>query len=339
MNNDFDALLDEIDQEPADEIKIINLDDEEIDPRLKLLSHSSRTTLHQCPRKYQLYRLSSNKIDPSEEQNIKSSVTLAFGQAVGTGVQSVFENKSEEQIFLDVFLAWDTDLLDELPRDNKSFWSALFFTKQFMAMREAGFLDDYELVYYNDKPAVELGFKVDLPNGFSYRGFVDVVLRHKVTGEVMVVELKTTKFTANPAMYQNSGQGLGYSVVLDILFPDLSSYTVLYLVCETKSKEFKELPFKKSLLQRALWLQELLIECNKIEVYEQYNTYPMHGESCFDFYRECEYLGICTLNTDHITKPLTDKLLEEIEEDHKRYEFAVDFYDLVQQQIDKGEQS
>ncbi len=35
----------------------ITLPPGEIDPRLKLISHSSRTTLHTCPRKLQLHRL------------------------------------------------------------------------------------------------------------------------------------------------------------------------------------------------------------------------------------------------------------------------------------------
>ena len=42
-------------------IEVVQLEPDEIDPRLKLLSHSSRTTLHKCPRKYQLYRLSSDQ--------------------------------------------------------------------------------------------------------------------------------------------------------------------------------------------------------------------------------------------------------------------------------------
>lgn len=326
--------------EPTDNIPIqlVELEEGEIDPRLKLLSHSSRTTLHKCPRKNQLYRLSSAKIALKEEKELEQGVTFAYGHAVGTGVASALENKDNpDKVILETFLAWDVDLLDETPRQNKSYWLAQFAVEKFMSLMEGGFLEDYELVYYEGKPAVELGFCIKMPNGFYYRGYVDAVLKHKTTGEIMVLENKTSSGTANSAMFKNSGQAVGYSVVLDIMFPELSSYIVLYLVYETKSYDYVELPFKKSLLQRALWLQELYIDTQRIEMYEKFGTYPMHGEACFDFFRDCEYLSLCTLSTERIAKPLTQQIVDKIDEDLAKYQFHVDYFDLVQSQIEKGE--
>jgi len=316
--------------------EVIILPEGEIDPRLKLLSHSSRTNLHKCPRKYQLYRLSSTTVSMTEEKEIEQGVTFAYGSAVGVGLQSTMEGKTEDQIIMDTFLEWDVDLLDNNPRQKKSFWEALFAVQKFMKLRaEEDFLDEYELVYYDGKPAIELSFQIHLPNGYRYRGYVDGVLRHKETGEILVLEAKTSSGTANPTMYKNSGQALGYSVVLDILFPELSAYKVLYLVYETRTHEYVQLYFEKSLLQRALWLQELLIDTRHIELYEEFETYPMHGENCLDFFRDCEYLGLCTMQTENMTKPLTQEILDKIADD--TYMFEVDFFDLVQSQIDKGE--
>lgn len=317
-------------------ITIVELAEGETDPRLKLLSHSSRTTLHKCPRKYQLYRLSAQQISLQSEKETEQGVTFAYGSAVGVGVQSVLEGKSEDQVTLDTFLEWDVDLLDETPRQNKSFWLALFAVQRFAKLIEAGFLEDYELVYYKGKPAVELSFQILLPKGYVYRGFVDGVLQHKTTGAVVVLENKTCSGKANSATYKNSGQALGYSVVLDILFPKLSAYEVLYMVYETRSYEYVEMPFKKSLLQRALWLQELLIDTQMVDLYESYQIYPMHGESCYDFFRDCEYLSLCTLSTENLTKPLTQQILDKIEVDSSSYDFTVDFYELVEAQIAKG---
>jgi len=354
---DVDALLDSIELEtgsfsfdhpgsdsdpatlivPIDPITLVNLPDDEIDPRLKLLSHSSRTLLHTCPRKYQLYRLSSQTAAADEIKETEQGVTFAYGTAVGVGVQSTLESKTEQQIYLDTFLSWDVDLLDETPRQKKSFWLAMFAVQKFISLRESGFLDEYELVYYKGKPAVELAFQILLPEDYRYRGFVDAVLKHRSTGEIMILECKTSSGTANSSTYKNSGQALGYSVVLDILFPEMSSYTVLYLVYETKSMSYKELPFTKSLLQRALWLQELLIDTQIITLYDSFDTYPMQGHSCFNFFRDCEYLGLCTLSTKNLTKPLTAELLSKVEEDLERYDFTVDFYDLIEAQIAKGD--
>ncbi len=337
LDTSLDTLLgDNFLREEHVPIQIIELAEGETDPRLKLLSHSSRTTLHKCPRKYQLYRLSAQQAALEQEKEVEQGVTFAYGKAVGVGVQSVLESKTEAQVILDTFLEWDTDLLDDNPRQNKSFWLALFAVQKFAKLVEAGFLEDYELVYYKGKPAVELSFQILLPKGYRYRGFVDAVLKHKTTGAIVVLENKTSSGKANSAMFKNSGQALGYSVVLDILFPELSAYEVLYMVYETRSYEYIELPFKKSLLQRALWLQELLIDTQMVELYESYQTYPMHGESCYDFFRDCEYLSLCTLSTENLTKPLTQQMLDSIEKDNESYDFTIDFYDLVNAQIAKG---
>lgn len=341
MSTESEALssgsyLDEV-VASGDLIEIVILEEGQTDPRLKLLSHSSRTTLHKCPRKYQLYRLSSNQVALADDKEIEQGITFAYGSAVGVGVQSALEGKSEDQVIIDTFMEWDVDLLHVNPRQKKSFWLAIRAVQKIRALLADGFLEEYELVYYQGKPAVELSFSISLPNGYKYRGFVDAVLKHKLTGEVLVLENKTSSGTAQPATFKNSGQALGYSVILDRLFPDLSSYEVLYIVYETKSMEFVELPFKKSLLQRALWLQELLIDTQLIDLYESYKTYPMHGESCFDFFRECEYLSLCTLTTENITKPLTTEVVARIAADAEKYDFDIDFYDLVASQVSKAE--
>jgi len=344
MNNPIEELLNsscystplpEVDNSDAPFVctDLVELAEGAIDPRLKLISHSSRTTLHKCPRKFQLYRLNSKDTD---QPDISQEVTFAYGTAVGVGVQSVLENKTEVQVYLDVFLAWHADLLDRNDKQRKSFWEVMHSVQKFMYMRANGFLDEYELVYYEGKPAVELAFAVTLPDGFSYRGFVDAVLQHKDTGEVIVLECKTTSGTPNPAHYKNSGQAVGYSVVLDILFPTLSSYTVLYLVYYSRGREYTEFHFTKSLLQRALWLQELLIDTKHIELYESFGTYPMHGESCFDFFKPCEYLGLCTLATENLVSPLTVADTKRMNKDAAKYTFNIDFYDLVEAQIEKG---
>lgn len=349
--SDIDSLLDEVldtkiaEQQAAEptclgDIEVVQLDAGQIDPRLMMLSHSSRQTLHKCPRKYQLYRLASQQAEGDERQEMERSVTFSYGHAVGIGVQSALELKSEEQCLFDTFLGWDDDLLLCNDHQKKSIWHAIWAVSKFVKMRSNGFLEDYELVYYKGKPAIELSFKILLPDGFTYRGYLDGVLRNKETGAIIVLENKTSSGNAAAAQYKNSGQALGYSVVLDILFPELSSYQVLYMVYETRNMEYKQLPFTKSLLQRALWLQELVLDTQLIKIYNDCGTYPMHGEACYDFFRDCEYLSLCTLSTEHLTAPLTKAGFEAIQEqeDDSKYDFVVTLEDLIESQIAKGEE-
>lgn len=304
-----------------------------MDTRLKQLSYSSLLTLHSCPRKYQLDRLQAPR---GEDEANKTNVTFAFGHVVGLGIQLAFEQKSEDEILWEMFKRWDIDLLEENPKQAKNFWLAVIAVQKLIAMREAGFLDDWQLAYIDDKPCCELSFLISLPNGFRYRGFVDAVLQNAVTGEIMVLEVKTTGMsTVNAATYRNSAQAIGYSVILDHLFPDHSSYEVLYLVYKTKAKEYDALPFTKSYLQRALWIRELLLDIDMIQLYETADIYPMHGESCYNFFRECEYLYTCTLSTDKLTETITAEQEQKILESHETYQIQITLADLIQSQLRK----
>lgn len=305
-----------------------------MDIRLRSLSYSSLLTFHSCPRKYQLYRLNSKA---NETEDTSASVTFAFGHAVGLGIQEYITHHSEDETLWKVFLNWEPDLLADNPKQNKSFWLAVAAIQRFISMASSGFLRDWKLAYYDGKPATELSFLITFPDGFTYKGYVDAVLQHSETGEVMVLECKTT--SANnvaAAAYKNSAQAIGYSIVLDALFPHLSSYTVTYLIYKTKSTDYDMMQFEKSYLDRALWIRTLLLDIETIKMYEDAGIYPMHGESCNDFYRECEYFGLCTLATESITEPISEEEESQVEQRlANEFQVNVTISDLIQAQLEK----
>ena len=309
-----------------------------IDPRIKNLSYSGFQNLHACPRRFQLDKLNA-AVEKSESQS--ESLTFLYGHIVGEGIQDIFLGLSEPQVIFNAFLHWKLDLFDANDKQNKSFWTALTAIQQFYRIAKTGAFKDYELVYYNEIPAIEFAFRVDLGDGFYLRGFVDVILRHIPTKKIVVLEIKTSSaVNLNPATYKNSSQALGYSVVLDKLFPLLSSYEVIYFVWLTKKLTYERFDFTKSYVQRALWIREILLEKEKILLYENAGVYPMHGESCFDFYRECQYLNICTMSTSRLIKPLDALTLEDLEklkEDDGRYMIELTVQDLIDVQLKKSE--
>ena len=300
-----------------------------IDYRIRQLSYSSLTTLHSCPRKFQLYRLRTTH---RAEEDLKSTITFSFGHVVGEAIQLALTGASEDEIIWKMFCMWHTpDLFDADTKGGKSFWEAVIALQRFLEIRAGGFLQDYELVEYNGKPACELSFAINFPDGFRLRGFVDAVLRNRNTGSVLVLECKTTGLaTVNPATYKNSAQAIGYSIVLDVLYPELSSYEVLYLVYQTKQREYLPIPFTKTYLQRALWIRELLLDIETIKMYEEASVYPMRGESCVAFFRDCEYLQSCTLSTEYLTKPCTEE-----EADKTEYQINLSLQDLLEAQFAK----
>ena len=330
----LDLLLDSVELEVSSDNELAEFSPGAIDPRILNLSYSGACTLHSCPRRFQLEKL-SGRVD---NEDIDSGITFAFGHAVGLGIQYVFEGRSEQDIYFALFLQWDMDIYDFNPKQHKSLWLAIGAIQSFIAMRSCGFLAEWELVYVDGKPATELSFRIALPSDFKYRGFVDAVLRNKQTGKIMVLECKTSSSTnLHPAMYKNSAQAIGYSVVLDNLFPDISSYEVLYLIYLTRDMTYEQYSFSKSYLQRALWIQELLLDVEVIKLYEQTEVYPMRGESCYSFFRECDYFQNCTLATEHLSKPLTKKALAALEEKESKYQIEVSINDLIESQLRKGE--
>lgn len=302
------------------------------DPRLKLMSYSSNLTLHKCPRKYQLYKLKAVDDDMDPEAASNQNLTFAFGHVVGEGIQDVLDGMEESQVIWRMFLGFHANLEDRNEKQNKSFYLAVAAIQRFISLRANGFLDDYELLTYNGKPAKELSFRIHLPNEFKYRGSVDAVLRHKTTGKILVLECKTSSSnTLHATQYKNSAQAVGYSVVLDVIAPEVSSYEVLYLVYLTKDMAYEQLKFTKTYLQRATWIQELLLDVETIKLYQSTGVYPMRGESCMDFYRDCEYLNQCNLSTHLITTPFT----EESVLDDKEYDVELTLDQIIEGQMNK----
>lgn len=303
-----------------------------LDPRVSRLSYSSLLTLHACPRKFQLYKLETvdeSIADPSE------AVTFAFGHAVGTGMQSYLEQKDEDEILWDMFLAWDANLLMENEKQNKSFWSAMEAIEKFQYLK---LTKDYTLATYNGKPAVELSFKIVFPDGFVYIGFIDAVLIHNFSGEVIVLENKTTSGNrVEPQMYKNSAQGTGYSTILDIIVPECSAYKVLYCVYKTKDQEYVPMPFPKNRKHRADFLLELSLDVEVIKFYATAGHFPMRGESCYNYFRPCEYFGKCDKPTVFFERKLSQKTLDKWK--NETFDIVVEFTDLVAAQVALAEGS
>lgn len=307
-----------------------------IDPRLQQLSYSSTLQLHICPRKFQLQKLGSQEVEALDTN--QSPLTFAYGHCVGEGLQLVLEGMDSDKILWTLFTHWEVDIFEENEKQHKSFWLAIYAVQKFAALRMQGFLDEWELVYYQGKPACELSFVIEFPDGFRYRGFVDAVLENKNTGEVAVLEVKTTSLAEiNEAVYKNSAQAIGYSIVLDVLFPSLSSYEVFYLPYKAKVREWEIRQYTKSYLQRAQWIQELLMDIESIKMYAAANVFPMRGESCYSFFRQCEYFGVCTLSTQYLTKPVSQIELDKIAE--TKYTVNLSLLDLLDSQLDKVKES
>jgi hypothetical protein len=315
-------------------IPVVDLLPGQIDPRYTRLSYSGNTTLHACPRKFQLEKLQAER----PEQDTSTSVTFAFGHSVGEGIQQYLIGRGlfDEQLAFDtaiwkMFLAWDCDLLAENDKQKKSFLRAVAALLLFRGICQDGLIgDDWEVASFNGKPAAELSFRIDLGDGFYFRGYVDLVLRNKITGEFLILELKTSSANyVNTASYKNSAQAIGYSVVLDTIAPGTSSYSVQYLVYMTKAERYEVFDFPKTFRQRVQWLQDLMWDKKQIvdmvSFYGNDGVWQVRGESCTDFGRPCDFMDMCGMETVRLASPLLESHLTE----DKEYEFEFTIQELL----------
>ena len=302
-----------------------------LDKRLRLLSPSDIVTLHKCPRKRQLQRLWPERI-------WDASIDTAFGKMFGEGVQQILAHQLDfESLMIKAALEWDVDI-QEPEKDGKSFtrcWNALVHYARTVQDSD---LANYEVVMYNGKPACELAFSIKLPYGYYYRGKIDLVLQHRISGKYLVVDIKTTgaRYT-NPAKFQNSAQVLGYSIIMDKIAPGLQSFECLYYEYLSSTRKWESHPFQLDYLDRAMWIRDLMIDVNILEfVYADLDEWPKHGEACAGYgMKSCQFLQHCTMQTENLVDVSlfdydTDAM--DIEGERDKWEIHVTLDELINAQ-------
>jgi len=302
----------------------------DIDSRLKLLSNSSNGLLHSCPRKYQLTK-------QWPENTRDETVDTSYGKMFGEGIQRLLIGDSLQDAWLHAITQWTMEI-DDFKR-RKTFWGCLEAIKDFHDFAGRILLSEYEAVAFNGKWSNELSFCILLPDGFYYRGYMDIVLRHKQSGRILVVDVKTTNMKySTPYKFQHSPQAIGYSIVLDYIAPECNSYDVMYFEYCVEVNKYVEHTFTIDYLQRAEWIKDLLTDIEIIKLYSQYENWPKHGGNACDSYgRPCYFMDYCNMRTNNLigTKVTMDAL--DYERNNSSIEFNYDFHikieDLIASQL------
>ena len=285
----------------------------------KGLSYSRRGTLHSCARKFQLENVFgfATKSD---------SNTFSYGHAVAAGVQEYFLSGDRKLAMAQCTKHWSMPWADlgtgKEMKSKRSIWYALNAVDNYITAckhliyGDLAELQQYEIAYCNPSgepdgeiPCIELQFRILLENDFVYEGHIDLILRHKVTGELVILELKTTGLNdPHDAMYENSDQALSYSIVLDKIVDGTGSanYKVFYLIYSSPKQEWLVKVFTKSAKRRFDWINNLIRDCELIEYYqstavsEEAIPYPTNGASCYEFFSPCKYFGSCDMDDDSL---------------------------------------
>ncbi len=307
-------------------------------PNLKKLSNSAEVLAEACPRLYELDRLS-----PRENRD-DGDVHLDFGTVVGSLVQDYLSTGNKEYAVWRAFLSYPRTMFaeaieadEEEKRYKKDFWYALHALDKFMVLRRDEY-HMYEVAIFDGKPAIELGFIIDCPGGFQYRGKLDAFLITK-EGSFATLEVKTTGARhIHEAMFRHSGQGIGYSAVVDAIVSKLGlqkreSWPVLYPVYQTLQKEWTPLSFRKSKSSLANWIRHLLRTIQHISEYAEDNYFPMHGQNCFRYNKACRFFEQCEMSNKYIVGPEDKIVVKKDKEEDYSFRFSLD--ELIDAQLEK----
>lgn len=278
------------------------------------LSYSSRLLINSCPRKFYLRKV-ANIQDSHDEDN----PDLAFGKALEAAVVEYLRSKDLKRASVAALQAWSIDL--DLEWKEKNFWNVLLLTKKFPY---DDFLNskEFKLLDY------QVGYKIDLGDGFADRGWIDAILYSEERNLYTILEVKTTgSRNINPLSYKNSSQAEGYATVLDLILKKTgkgeANLNVIYLVAQVPQLELHVFPFPKGQHIKKEFLATLLLEKERVQRYKELEFWPRHGQSCMSYNRECTYANVCGFNLGHF-----EQKVEEVEADNT-YDFDFHINDFI----------
>lgn len=286
------------------------------------LSFSSHNLLRECERKFELTRLIENGYAREE------SPIFSFGHSFGEGIAHYLLTGNLDESCFKAWNAYWPNLEDEQRSASIAVHCVESAKDKLDEVR-----DEFDVATFNGKPAIELGFRLNINQYVYFVGFLDAALRSKRDGHYAVWENKHTYSKLNDItpMYRNSGQAIGYSVILDaIAQQELAEYGVFYCVSQIKDKSqpiTHVWEWEKTLLDRLNWFITLGMDSQHITALLTTGVFPQRGSSCLNYNRPCPFFGTCSLRA--FDKPKT-----ELPDPHV-YDFEYALDDLVKQHLDR----
>ena len=260
------------------------------------LSFSRVQTLYSCPRKFLLREL-------KQRQPEAPSVHLAYGSAFGAGLAELFRTQDVARACVVALSHWDYDGWESKFVRNKSFWECCHTLALFQKNLMPRFNEDWELAYFNGKPAVELIFYIRVSETYDYQGHIDIILRHKETGQLAVVECKTASSPQTTAKWENSEQALGYYFVMRSLQEQQGvevAPETIYITSEVGKWAdpevdwgFKIFRFEQSEYSEHEFSGGLYAAMHMLDFFIEHDFFPKRGSACSAYGRTCEYFGTC----------------------------------------------
>lgn len=265
------------------------------------LSHSSRGSLHSCPRKLEFRKMyASSRRDESK--------ATGSGKAMHEALQSWIVDRDVEKGLFE--LVWRYPIqFQKSPMDANSLESCV---GSYLNAIRSDIFDEWEVAYVVKPdgvkvPAVEVPFKLRMQVDFfgngkmvwiNYIGYIDLIMYNKLEDTYAVWDIKTsTKEGDFVTQFTFDEQCLPYGLVLQTLLglDYTRGYEVGYWVVKLHAVDTYEklLTFTKDGKDVADWIRSYLLDIYMLQAYNKLGFFPRNGSSCSSWNRQCYWFDLC----------------------------------------------
>lgn len=301
-------------------------------PRVILTSHSIDNVFDYCPRKFEFLNLHEKR--PPRE----SGYAAMIGDCLHDGMQRWLieraEGKDEAECTDSAFLAmmrrfpWELEL--EQATSVRSFGNTCLLLYEMIRSSD---WDEWDLMYVEGRGwAVEVPFvlyhksigEFDIKSRpgevgiLATQGKIDLILRHRRTGRIKTVDIKTTITPAGliEAEYTWSGQQIGYSHVVHAMLgiaPD--NFDVEYCVCRFTASDMPVVQWvsleKDVDVVDDYWMGKL-DRLWRMKSYAENDWFPRTNGGCHSWGKVCGFFDVCPSRDASLVRRWFDTLEGEV---------------------------
>lgn len=280
--------------------------------RVILTSHSIDNLFDYCTRKFEFLNVYDRR--PPRDSGFAASVGTALHEAIQGWQIKRAEGLDEEYATAYAFYT----LLRYYPWEDEAAQSTQLRShtnciSMLIEVMRMPFWDQWELVRVADHGwAVEVPFLLYHTSLGKFRvkntgetcmlgtqGKIDLIMRHRLTGEIRCIDIKTTN--KEPGLvrseYTWSGQQIGYGQVLQAMLGEsLNKFEVWYLVARFNAGEpasTEAMPYPKGEDDvDDYWLAKLE-RLERMKRYAETGWFPRRNGGCNSYKNECSMFTIC----------------------------------------------
>lgn len=289
-------------------------------PRLVLTSHSIDNVFDYCPRKFEFLNLYDRR--PPRDSGHAADVGTALHEATQAWLMKRAdgdEDGARDLAFLTLAMWYPWHSEKEQSTSVRSFENTVLMLYEILRNPE---WEDWELMHVEGKGwAVEIPFLIrhtsvgpvyvksrDEYILLATQGKIDLILRHKRTGKIRTLDIKTTTYAKNlvRAEYEFSGQQIGYTHVLHTMLGEVpDEFEVVYCICRFSASERPTVQFipmeKTPDMIDDYWLGKL-DRLYRMKMYAENGWFPRTNGGCHSWGHECAMFDICHSRDDDLIR-------------------------------------